>query len=424
VLLSTIRGAQFTVGVALTGSWSAAMLAPTQAQDACDQGASMFDFVRRRALSLVSFWLLSIVAPAWADPVLDWSAAVDTATAKLPGARGDRARAIAWLAAFNALNAIDPRYRPYEPAPAAITPGGAAPAPTAALAAALYTALAVERDAGVTLGSRAAVLLLAARAGDRLGRVDSVLKEPGPGIYVKPGYAKQGTSVTLAGLAPFGVRSALAFDPGPPPVTGSEAAARDIAEVRALGAAQSTTRSAEQTAAALFWNSGEPADYAAVVTPVLEARKLDALDSARILALDAMISVDTGITMVLLKDRYQHWRPETAIAGPFAAAADRAAGWQPLVRVPNSPEYPSGGGSGAGGLEVVLPRLMGATGALEWRNSQTQQTRRWPDAATLATEFAAARVWAGVHFRSAVEAGRKVGRGVATEILDRQLLPR
>lgn len=232
------------------------------------------------------------------------------------------------------------------------------------------------------------------------------------------------TSVTLAGLAPFGVRSVQAFDPGPPPATGSEAAARDIAEVRALGAAQSTTRSADQTAAVLFWNSGEPADYAALVTPVLEARKLDALDTARVLALDVMISVDTSIAIVALKERYKHWRPETAIAGPFAAAADREVGWQPLVRVPNSPDYPSGGGSGAGTLEVVLPRLMGATGPLEWRNSQTQQTRRWPDAAALGNEFAAARIWAGVHFRSAVNAGRQVGRQVATEILDRQLLPR
>ena len=232
------------------------------------------------------------------------------------------------------------------------------------------------------------------------------------------------TSVTLAGLAPFGVRSVQAFDPGPPPATGSEAAARDIAEVRALGAVKSTTRSADQTAAVLFWNSGEPADYAALVTPVLEARKLDALDTARVLALDALISVDTSIAIVALKERYRHWRPETAIAGPFAAPADREAGWQSLVRVPNSPDYPSGGGSGAGTLEVVLPRLMGATGPLEWRNSQTQQTRRWPDAAALGNEFAAARIWAGVHFRSAVNAGRQVGRQVATEILDRQLLPR
>ena len=408
----------------------------------------MLDFARRRALVFVSWALVSIPVPAWADPVLDWSSTVDAATAKLPGARGDRARALAWLAAFNALNAIDPRYRAYEPSPPAVDGGGVAPAPTAALAAALFTALAVEpeadqalllrnyrdtlasvkavpeRDAGVALGSRAALLLLTARAGDRLGRVESVLKEPAPGVYVKPGYAKTGASITLVGLTPFGVRSVLAFDPGPPPATGSEAAARDIAEVRALGAAQSTTRSADQTAAALFWNSGDPADYAALVTPVLEARKLDALDTARVLALDALISVDTNIAIVTLKERYKHWRPETAIAGPFAALADREAGWQALVRVPNSPEYPSGGGSGAGTLEVVLPRLMGATGPLEWRNTQTQQTRHWPDAAALGNEFAAARVWAGVHFRSAVNAGRQVGRQVATEILDRQLLTR
>jgi PAP2 superfamily len=393
----------------------------------------MFEFVRRSALVCVWWALVSIATPAWADPVLDWSSTVDTATAKLPGARGDRARAIAWLAAFNALNAIDPRYRVYEPAPAAVAPGGAAPAPTAALAAALYTALAVEpeadqalllrnyrdtlaalkaapeRDAGVALGSRAATLLLAARSGDRLGRVESVLKEPGPGVYVKPGYAKVGASVTLAALAPFGVRSVLAFDPGPPPAINSETAARETAEVRALGAAQSTVRSADQTAAALFWNSGDPSDYSAVVAPVLEARKLDALDTARVLALDAMISVDSNIVQVALKERYQHWRPETAIAGPFAAPADHEADWQSLVRAPNSPQYPSGGGVGAGTLEVVLPRLMGTTGALEWRNSQTNQTRRWPNAAALATEIAAARVWAGVHFRSAVDAGGRWG---------------
>ena len=55
----------------------------------------MDDFARRRALVFVSWALVSIAAPAWADPVLDWSSTVDTATAKLPGARGDCARAIA-----------------------------------------------------------------------------------------------------------------------------------------------------------------------------------------------------------------------------------------------------------------------------------------------------------------------------------------
>ena len=408
----------------------------------------MLDFKRRRALVCASLWLVSIAAPAWADPVLDWSSTVDAATAKVPGARGDRARAIAWLAAFNALNAIGPRYRAYEPAPLAVAGGGVGPEPTAALAAALYTALAVEpeadqalllrsyrdtlaavktapeRDAGVALGSRAALLLLAARAGDKLARIEAATREPAPGVFVRPAYAKMPGSVTLAGLAPFGVRAVAAFDPGPPPAVGSEAALRDIAEVRSVGARASTSRSADQTAAALFWNSGDPGDYGLLVKETLEARKLDPLDMARLLALDAMINVDSNIASVLFKDRYNHWRPDTAIAGPHAEPATRQPDWQALVRVPNSADHPSGGGIGAGTLSVVLPRLVEMKGAIEWRNGQTGQTRSWPDAAALASEVASARVWAGVHFRSAVDAGRRIGSGVATEILDRQLLPR
>ena len=408
----------------------------------------MFESVRRRVLAFVSCVLVSMAAPAAADPVLDWYAAVDTAITKLPGARADRARAIAWIAAFNALNAIEPRYRPYAPAPPDVGADGARPAPLAALAAALYTALSVEpeadqplllrqyretmaaiktapeRDAGVALGSRAALLLLAARATDRLGRVEAVLPEPGPGIYVKPADAKMGSSATLAALAPFGVRSVQALDPGPPPPVGSETAAREIAEVRALGAMLSTTRSADQTAAALYWISSGPADYIGLIKPLLEARKLDPLDTTRVFALEAMVNVDSTIANVTYKQRYQHWRPETAITGPHAALADRQAAWQPLVPAPPSPEHPSSGGVGAGASEVLLPRLFGATGAVEWGNAQTQQTRRWPDVASLANEIAMSRIWAGAHFRSGVEAGQRIGRQVAIEVLDRQLLPR
>jgi hypothetical protein len=318
----------------------------------------------------------------------------------------------------------------------------------AALAAALYTVLstepeadhalllrsyretiagvsaAPERDAGAALGARAALLLLAARSTDSLARVEPAWREAGPGVYVKPDDAKMGWSATLAGLTPFGVASMAALDPGPPPATGSEAALREIAETRALGGSASAARTGDQTAAALFWNSGEPADFTNLIKPVLEARKLDALDTARILALDAIINIDSDIAIATFKDRYQHWRPVAAIGGPHAAPAEREPGWQPLVRTPNNPQYPSGGGVGSGALEAELPRLIGLTGAVEWRNGQTQQTRRWTDVPTMAAELALARVWAGVHFRSAIDAGRRIGRQIATEVMDRQLVPR
>ena len=404
--------------------------------------------VRRWLLSACLACLLPWSAAAVAQPAFDWLGTVDQATSHIAGVRGDRARAIAWLAAFNALDAIDPRYRPYAPSPVPVNAGAPAPAADAALAAALYTALVVEpdadqallvrryretlagvksapeREAGAALGQQAALMLLVARSNDRLDRVEPKPVDAGPGVFTTPSYAKMPRSIAAAGLAPFGVRSVNAFDPGPPPPVGSEAASREIADVRAVGALASTARTGDQTAAALFWNSGETSDFTGWQKTTLEAQKRDALDVARVAALDAMISVDAGIVGTMIKERYLHWRPEAAIAGPLAAPADADPAWQPLVRVPNSPQYPSGGGIGAGVSEVELPRLYGVGGAVEWRNSQTGQARRWPNAAALADELTSARVWAGVHFRSAVEAGRRVGRQIATEILDRQLLPR
>ncbi|MGZ5715330.1 MAG: vanadium-dependent haloperoxidase [Caldimonas sp.] len=403
---------------------------------------------RRLLLAVCLVALLPWSGAVLAEPALDWMSTVDQVMAKVPGARADRARAIAWLAAVNALDAIDPRYREYAPAPAPVRPGGVRPSADAALAAALYTALVVEpdvdhallvksyrdtlvgvksapeREAGVALGQQAALLLMTARSNDRLDRVEPPATTPGAGVFAMPGYAKMPRSIAMASLAPFGIRSAMTFDPGPPPPVGSAAASREIAEARSFGALASSARSADQTAAALFWNSFEPADFTGLMKTALEARKLDALDIVRIAALDAMISVDSNIVGTALKEKYLHWRPEAAIAGPSAAPADAEAGWQSLVRVPNSPQYPSSGAIGAGILELELPRLFALNRGVELRNGQTGQLRRWPGAAAVAEELASARVWAGVHFRSSVEAGRQVGRQLANEILERQLLPR
>lgn len=402
--------------------------------------------IRRIALAFTLAVLLPWPAAARADDAIDWVSTVDEATAKVSGPRGDRIRAIAWLAAFNALDAIDSRFRAYAPAPAVVAPGTLQPSREAALASALVTALAAEpeadqallqrklretlttqkaepeREAGAALGRQAAWMLLLARSGDRLGRVEPESREARAGEFVAPAWAKMPRSITVTRLAPFGIRSVMAFDPGPPPALGSEAALREIAETKSLGAAASTTRTADQTAAALFWNSGEPGDYSALLKPALEAQKLDTLGIARAMALDAMISVDAGIVGGSMKEKYLHWRPESAIAGPLAGEG-RDAAWQSLVRAPPSPQYPSGGGVGAGTMEVGLARVF-LLGPIEWRNGQTGQLRRWPDAKALGDELAAARVWGGVHFRSAVEAGRLVGRGVASEIIDTQLLPR
>jgi hypothetical protein len=163
-------------------------------------------------------------------------ATTEQATAKLSGLRGDRARAIAWLAAFNAVNAIEPRYREYAPAPPPVAAGPPALG-RCGLAAAIYTALALEtdadqalllrryreslaavksaaeRDAGATLGSRRRdAAACARRRPDR--RVEPPPVTPGRGLSPRPRTRAMPRSDRIIGIAPFAVRSVTAFDPG------------------------------------------------------------------------------------------------------------------------------------------------------------------------------------------------------------------
>jgi hypothetical protein len=71
--------------------------------------------------------------------------------------------------------------------------------------------------------------------------------------------------------------------PGPPALT-SATYARDYNEVKDIGGKVSTVRTADQTEIARFWFEG-PGAWNTIARSVLTARGLDALDSARVLAL-------------------------------------------------------------------------------------------------------------------------------------------
>ena len=76
----------------------------------------------------------------------------------------------------------------------------------------------------------------------------------------------------------------------------------------------------------------------------------------------------------------------------------------PLFATPNHPSYPSGhscfGSAAATVLAQLFPRDAAAFEAL-------------------AAESSESRVWAGIHFRSDLEAGRALGRAVAERVLER-----
>ncbi len=390
--------------------------------------------------------LLSVLlsAPAHADVVSDWAEATPKVLQKSPRGQVQPATLLTDLAMFNALNAITPRYQAYGPTPAPVPDAS----PDAAVASAARTVLgsvpgadqalldktyeaslkaatdAGARAKGVVLGRRVALALLALSADDRYARVDPPKIDPAPGIHVLTPEYKQESGVALARLKPFGIRDVAAYDPGPPPAVGSPIAQRDLAEVKAVGGRVSTARTGEQSVIALFWNSGEGEDAVAMLKTLAEQLKATPLEFARMLALMDMVDLDSRIVYVGLKTKYRHWRPYNALRGDFADARARDAAWEPLIHTPPNSDYPSGGAVGGGNLQTLLAAFRGNNPApLVWVNSTLAMTRSWASPEAMGQELANSRVWSGVHFRSSVDVGYRLGQKVAEDVLATQLRP-
>jgi len=399
---------------------------------------------RLRSLAAAALLLMAAAAPASAEVVADWLAAGPKALASSPRGLIGRASVLTNLAMFNALNAVTPRYVPYgaaiDPVPDASPDAAAATAAwvvlsgipgadQALLSKTLEDSLkpvtdAAARAKGAALGRRVAYALLSARADDLLTRVEPAKREPAAGVYELTSDYKMESSVALGRTRPFAIASVMAYDPGPPPALDSAIARRDLAEVKALGARNSTTRTADQSVAAVFWNSGEDSDGLAFFQRIADARKLSSLDYARMMALSEMADFDGRIVYVAIKEKYRSWRPVNALRGKFADAALKDETWEPLLATPPNPDYPSGGAVGGGYFLVLLTTFNpGNVVPLSWKNTAIGVTRTWPNAEAMSQELAASRVWAGVHFRNSVDTGYAIGKRVTEEVFATQLRP-
>jgi hypothetical protein len=96
-------------------------------------------------------------------------------------------------------------------------------------------------------------------------------------------------------------------------------------------------------------------------------------------------------------------------------ATQREASWAPLFDTPMHPEYPSAHSSLAAALAVVLKAdNAGATLPLLSTTSPTAKgaVRKWTRLEDFVKEVSDARVQAGIHYRSATEAGEALGTRV------------
>jgi PAP2 superfamily len=108
---------------------------------------------------------------------------------------------------------------------------------------------------------------------------------------------------------------------------------------------------------------------------------------------------------------------ETGDDGNAATTPDT--GWTPLFATPAHPDYPSGHSCVSGAATAILSHEFGEHTRFDMTNDVmigvTRSFRSFTDALE---EVKNARVFAGIHFRTACDDGTTIGKSVAQFVLD------
>jgi hypothetical protein len=402
-------------------------------------------------------------AAAQANEVTNWNRIATETLVLFPPAAGGAPVALqinmgmTQGAVYDALNAIEPRHQPYLLA----THFDASASKEAAAATAAYSVLynivskvpatipfpnratllqslsmaytaslaaildSPSKTAGIAAGNAAADAMIAARQNDgRFGPSPWVPNyEPG---HWQPLLNPDGTQMLdptawVGGVQPFLMQSSSQFRTDGPNALTSTAYAEDFNEVNAIGSVNSATRTPDQTHIAIFWQAaGGPALLWNGVARNLVADPkyaVDIVDSALLFAMLNLSAADAAINCWNDKYYWDFWRPWTAIH-----RADRDGNpetepdpsWAALITAPY-PEHPSGHLSGDGAHLEVLQMFFG-TDKIRFGVTSSRfpgETRYFDRFSEALKEIIDARIWAGLHFRTADIQAQILGRKVA-----------
>jgi hypothetical protein len=387
-----------------------------------------------------------LTGPAVLD---DWGSRFTSLGASVPenALRTQVRTTIAQLAMFDAVNAIlDGPYRPFVSKPVSApgaSPEAAAiraayivalnefPTKTATIDSAYNTSIAgvpASPEAiadGIVVGEAAANAVLASRVGDHRNypELEGYTPGSGPGVWspTPPAFANPQTPF-LQFVTPFGYDDPARFRPHAPPALDSRTYATDYDEIKDVGQATETSRTAEQSATALFWSPSASALWTANVRSV--ASSMDLLTAARFEAIGIAAVTNALIACWDAKYTYMFWRPISAIRagdtdGNSMTEPDPA--WTSFIVTPPHPEYPAAhttvGASVLGfytvwfGTDQFPLAFKGNGGAVRYYTNVNE----------IHAEEGNARVWGGMHWRNSTEVGTavgsRVGKYTATHLL-------
>jgi membrane-associated phospholipid phosphatase len=221
-------------------------------------------------------------------------------------------------------------------------------------------------------------------------------------------------------ITPFVLRSGQQFRPAPHPPVTSAAYAAALNEVKSLGQDSSTTRTADQTAAAKFWASAPIWNTWNEVAQNLAVRRHASLErTATVFANLDFALADATIGLYDAKYHYQVWRPVTAIRLGDTIGNPGITGdpnWTPLAVTAADPSYPGAHSTISQAAATVLAAFYGDRQPLAITLGGT--TRTFGSFQAAANEAGLSRIFAGQHTRIDHEAGQRLGAQVAGFVLD------
>jgi PAP2 superfamily len=247
-------------------------------------------------------------------------------------------------------------------------------------------------SAGLELGRKVAELVIARGQTDGSDALFTGAIPTGPGFWTgtNPNEPLAGTWRTWV------ISSGSEFRPPPPPAFDSAQKAEELAEVKnfprpipASGANFNTTR------AAYFWQLNTAKLWNDILTVKLFEYQLDR-NPPRAARAYALMSVAAHDALIACWDgKYTYWAARPNMLDPTLVT---------LFPNPNHPSYPSAHAMFDGPYGAVLGYLF---------------PRDADYFTALSQEAGSSRLWAGIHFRSDIEAGLEIGRAVARKVIER-----
>jgi membrane-associated phospholipid phosphatase len=391
------------------------------------------------------------------NPIVDWNRTllviVRTPKAQPATIHPTRSFAIMHAAIYDAVNAIDATHKPFL---VRLTGVSRFASQDAAVDAAAHAVLVVlypnfqstldmqlqqmleqipegaDKAEGLRIGQTVAERILALRSND--GSADAPVPfifGTAPGDYqsTPPNFPKQPQFTNWSHVTPFALERANQFRPGPPPALTSETYSDVFNEVKSLGIAGSTTATPDQALTGRFWNGAIQNYWNEIAQTATVAHNLTTAQTARLFAQLNVALADDVIAFYDAKYTYNLWRPVTAI---LEAATDGNPqtlpdpNWLPQVgNTTPDPAYPGAHAVISASGFAVLSSFFKKE---HFDFSVTSEVlpgvhRSFTSFSAAAEEATLSRIFAGVHFRSDLTAGHRLGREVADFVLDNFFTP-